>query len=273
MSQGLNPVDIVKSIFMGGFMKLSELSYSKGDAALQVRLNSMFESLGAEFDKTKAGIEITVEDIVVDGFFPYYSNQACRVLFIGRESLGLSGCNYIDELHYCYTQDYAVGEKSLNQHRFHALMLYLAYGLNHGCPDWETIPMATEIAKTFATDKGVSFAFMNYSKFSNDSGNWKADWSLIERYVDALKGASINFFAKQIEILQPDIILTMNLGNRLKKFGDLTALDSSHCADFYRLNINSKPYLLIDLYHFSAIKNMKDNYYTPVINGIRLYGV
>lgn len=253
-------------------MKFSKLEYSQQDQALQDKLNSMFSQLKISLDESELKNGRTSDDIVADGFFPHYSSQRCKVLFVGRESLGLTGLNYIDLIHYSYTEEKAIGTQGLNQHRFHSLMLYIAYALNNGYPEWDNIPYATEIADNFATGKGVSFAFMNYSKLSNDSDNWQADWDLINSYEKALENASSNFYSEQIDILQPDIILTMNLGDKLKNLGELEPLEYGQVASYYRLKTDQGNFLLVDLYHFSATKSMNDCYYQPILKGLDKYG-
>ncbi|MCG3884471.1 hypothetical protein I3271_07195 [Photobacterium leiognathi] len=249
-------------------MNTSELHYSNKEQKLQQAINDLFKDIGTIIDSKQKELGHTRTDLVIDGFYPYYLEQKCKVLFIGRESLGLSGLNYIDVLHHCYTEDQAIDGRNINQYRFHALMMYLAYALNNDHPAWEDVPEANEIAKTFATAEGVSFAFMNYSKLSNDSGNWQADWGMINKYESVLKTNRVNLYSQQISITDPDVILTMNLEDRLHNLGKLKALEYSDNASYFKLTIDDKSYLLIDLYHFAALKNMEKCFYLPVIHGV-----
>ncbi|PML07189.1 hypothetical protein BCT86_09935 [Vibrio breoganii] len=253
-------------------MRYSKLHYSQEELSLQNELNTLFQQIESHFDATKTPHGHTKEDLVVDGFFPQYLAQQCKILFIGRESLWMSGENYIDTMYRAYTKEKLIGDRHLNQHRFHALMLYLAYGLNNGQPNWANIPAASDIADDFAKDSGVSFSFMNYSKLSNDSDSWQADWPLIDGYIDSVASSPVNVHASQIDLLCPNIILTMNLEGRLKTFGELKLLEGRPEATYYRLNTGNNSYLLIDLYHFSAIKNMEQCFYNPVVEGLNLYG-
>lgn len=79
-------------------------------------------------------------DFVFDGFFPHYFSQKVRVLFVGRESRGLSAHNYIEVLHRCYRTEKKVGGLPLNRYKFHRLMLYAAFSLNNGFCDWDATP-------------------------------------------------------------------------------------------------------------------------------------
>ena len=87
---------------------------------------------------------------VSDGFYPYYTHQKIKILFIGKESLELAGCDYIEELFKAIKLG-KIGDKTLNKHKFHSLMLYVVYGLQHNGLDYKNIPYATEISKNFAT--------------------------------------------------------------------------------------------------------------------------
>ncbi|MGI2002339.1 hypothetical protein [Shewanella frigidimarina] len=251
----------------------SQLQYSDSDTLMQHNLNIVFQDLYSYTKNMTFAYNRTRKDIVFDGFFPYYSNQKCKVLFIGRESLGLTGENYIDLMHHAYTQDKKIGNKTLNQHQFHALMMHISYGLNNDCCDWSSIPEATKIADSFATDNGISFAFMNLSKLSNESDDWKADWQLIDSFTDALNSSPENYFSKQIDAVNPDIILTMNLESRLKILGNFDVIEYGGNASYYYLQTKTKKYLVIDLFHFSAVKDSKSCFYEPVLNGIKKYSL
>ncbi len=212
----------------------------------------------------------TADDIVFDGFYPYFSLQPCKVLFIGRESLGLTGEHYLDLMYSCYKEG-RVGHKSLNQSQFHALMLRIAYGVNSDCCAWSEIPSANKIAQNFATEGGISFAFMNLSKFSNESAEYKADWDLIDSFVKTSTNKNENYFNKQIEIINPDIIVTMNLEHRLKILGELSSLEFTPNAAYFRLKCADRYILLMDLHHFSAVKSREETFYSPILNGIKKY--
>lgn len=249
-------------------MITSKIKYPNSENQLLNNLNNLFENWLLYSNKVCFPYERTYSDMVLDGFYPYYTQQHCKILFIGRESLGLTGENYIDLMHYLYTSKQLIGEKTLNQNRFHSLMLRIAYGLNNDNCDWDKIPMATEIADSFATKDGVSFAFMNLSKLSNESDNWQVDWTLVDGFVDAFKNSTVNFFSQQIDVICPDIILTMNLESRLKALGEVTSLEYGENASYYTLKTKNKEYLLVDLYHFSSTKSQKNCFYNPIIEGL-----
>lgn len=209
---------------------------------------------------------------VSDGFYPYYTHQKIKILFIGKESLEVSG-DYIEELFKAIKLG-KIGDKTLNEHKFHALMLYVVYGLQHNCLDYNNIPCATEISKNFATPNGISYAFMNLSKFSNESGHWISDDALIDSFLRISSMSPENYFAKEIEILNPDLIIGMNLNedekkDRYKFLGELKC--PTHYGDkgqvcAQKLITHHGEYNFIDCYHFSVPnKKWNEDYYSPIV--------
>lgn len=177
------------------------MCYPTNERDLLNRLQALFNDW-----KSEVGTDVFVED----GFYPHYFSQKMKVLFIGRESRGMTGRNYIEVLYDAYKNN-NVGGQHINASFFHKRLLYVSYGLNNGMPNWEDIPNANEITNTFAVDNGFSFAFMNLSKLSNDSDDWVADWSLINESCNKSKNGKRNFFMEEVSLLSPDLIITMNL--------------------------------------------------------------
>lgn len=253
-------------------MNLTQLKFPDFEHEQLSTLNKLFSTWHNDAKQISFDNNKTANDIVFDGFYPYFSKQSCKVLFIGRESLGLTGDHYLDLLHGCYKAG-RLGDKSLNQSQFHALMLRIAYGLNNNCCSWDDIPTATEIANAFATADGISFAFMNLSKFSNESDDYQADWPLIDSFINSFTNEKENHFNKQIEIINPDIIVTMNLEKRLGALGERTSLEYTPNAAYFRLKCADRDILLMDLHHFSAVKTHEEAFYRPILNGIQAYSL
>tara|TARA_R110000764_G_scaffold16262_1_gene45530 strand:- start:5166 stop:5930 length:765 start_codon:yes stop_codon:yes gene_type:complete len=251
-------------------MELTNLTFPKTEQEQLKLLNCLFTDW---YDEAKNKIfhdGRTADDIVFDGFYPFFSQQKIKVLFIGRESLGLTGDHYLNLLHYLYTQNQKIGSKSLNQAQFHARMFQLAYALNNPNCSWNDIPSAQDIAKTFATSSGISFAFMNLSKLSNESEEWVVDWKLVDSFTSAFKDCETNLFNKEIEIINPDIIISMNLERRLASLGELGVINYGNKASYFRLTCGNRKILLMDLFHFSAInKSSEEDFYMPVLQGIK----
>lgn len=244
---------------------IPNLKYPKNELALLNRQAALFNDWIASMISNPADFEdYTVNDFVFDGFYPAYLEQKVRVLFIGRESRGLSGCNYIEVLHNCYRHGKRVGEVTLNQHKFHRLMLYLAYSLNNEFCDWESIPYADKIGDTIGEKGGLSFAFMNLSKFSNERAAWQVIPELVNCSVSASRGDR-NFIREQIELLSPHVIISMNLQEHLGLIGERKEIERHEYADAYRLKAGNHSALLIDTFHFAATgKGDRQHYIDPI---------
>ena len=145
--------------------------------------------------------------------------------------------------------------------------MYIAYGLIKNEKSYGDIPWANTIADTFGTDEGISFAFINISKFSNESKNWQSDYDLIFKFLNG-SSSDENMFAKEIDIINPDIIIGMNLDELYYKIGKLS--DSKHFGNnkqvcLQKITTSKKSYTLIDCYHFSApYKGWERDYFNPV---------
>ena len=89
-----------------------------------------------------------------------------------------------------------------------------------------------------------------------------------------------NFFQKELELLNPDIIITANLwehGLFNEEYLDLclpktnfskgknVIYDGESVAEYGKYNLNGRDIDYIDLYHFSAKKSDKYCYYNPVM--------
>lgn len=234
------------------------------------RLDLLFSDWQAHMEKHFRGYEdYTVADFVRDGFYPYYFTQKTRVLFVGRESRGLSGANYLDVVLKSYRHSKRIGRNHLNRSKFHRLLLYLAYSLNHDFCDWDSIPWASQIGDTVGTESGVSFAFMNLSKFSNESTSWQTIQNLLRISVGASQGAR-NFIREQIELLRPHVIVTMNFcENDLDVLGKRSSLKTlDHVAEAYRFDAGANDALLINTFHFSAPRKADRAYYIDPVRSL-----
>ncbi len=269
---------------------LPNIPYPDNEKPKLVLLDRLFREWHQHFASARSGLDREVADgMVFDGFYPHYFNQKKRILFIGREAREIAGYNYLELLYAAYRSGKKIGSQHLNVNKFHSRMLYVAYGLTNGTPinvdshlenqsgvslgvpsamrfpTWKDIPWASEIGNTFGTASGVSFAFMNISKLSNEGEmSAQADWSTINR-VHQLSTEGRNFVKEQIDILEPHIIVTMNLGEKIHALGELTLIRSSPVAQTYWLNVSGNRTLLIDTFHFSAWKKDDErDYYNPI---------
>ncbi len=246
-----------------------DIPYPANEEAKLVLLESLFLKWHQHFADNAAALKKhSADDMVVDGFYPYYFSQKKRILFIGREARDISGYNYIDCLYRAYRDDKRVGKQSLNASKFHYRMLYIAYGILNGMPEWQKIPCATEIVNGFAIAEGFSFAFMNLCKLSNDSDDWTWDRGVSD-VAHGLSAQGRNFTQEEIAILEPDIVITMNLQGMVATFGQLTPIHATPQARSYWLDVGGHRALLIDTYHFSAWKKGDiADYYVPICDAI-----
>jgi hypothetical protein len=214
-----------------------------------------------------------------DGFFPYYTRQKTKILFIGREAVGMSGMDYIGTLYNAYKEN-NVGGKTLDAYATEARQFYLAYGLLHnGAVPYREVPYASELAKTFGTANGISFAFMELSKYSNDAedANRRRDAELMARFLRDSHLEKRNLVREELSLLNPDIILTMNLwGSGIdsalldQALGTVRFIVNPEPAiSVNMLSINGRDVPLFDLWHFASRKNTETDFYNPVMRAWR----
>lgn len=234
----------------------------------EIELKMELDQLFSQWKKhllEKGATQEEIASFVTDGFYPSYLCQKYKILFVGRESVGISGADYI-ELLYDAIKNNNIGGQTLNQHRVTNKCFYITYGLTHGIKDYNNLPWASEMIKDFCTDEGISYAFINLSKFSNelDSGHNHADWNSINRFIELSEGKE-NFLKKEIELLNPDVIITMNIGNYHSLFGDIKHIKSGNEVSISSLKIDGKEIPVIETYHFSCRKSVEKFFYKPII--------
>jgi hypothetical protein len=214
----------------------------------------------------------SADDFVEDGFYPHYTNMSGRILYIGREARDLGGCNYLDYLGEAYLSGKRVGMTPLNRSMFHARLLRIAWGILRGFPDWDNLPTASAIGDCFGQTGGISFAFMNLSKLSNQRGDsQKADWKQI-RLAAMLSTTPRNFIAEEIELLAPHIVITANLSGFLGQLGTVEPLEGvSGLVDAFQLQAGNHRCLLLNTFHFSARKGSRQTFYDPVCKMLKKY--
>ena len=220
-----------------------------------------------------------------DGFYPYYTKQKPRILFVGREACWMAKKNYIDTL--CnQLKNGMVGKWTVDQYPFHKRQFYIAYGLlasrvgeATGFPEWDKVPWASDLAKIlFARcEKDVkalesvsikpveklsslSWAFMNLSKLSNETGDWRTDDRRYRPFVE--NKTNQMFIRNEIRILQPDIIIGSNVYDLVNILGYKRNADVSSVSCDYYESKQWPPF--INCYHFSAIKKDYECFYKAV---------
>jgi len=249
---------------------LPNIFYPDNEKPKLALLENLFREWYQHFASNGSALEKHVaDDMVFDGFYPHYFSQKKRILFIGRETRWMSGDNYIDDLYPYYRETKHIGSRHLNRDKFHSRMLYIAYGILNGMPTWQEIPYASEIGDTFGAENGLSFAFMNISKLSNDSESWAANWGVIDASL-RLSTVDRNFIQEEVAVLEPHIVITMRLGDRVAALGKRTPIRASEQANSFWVDSGDRRFLLIDTWHFSAPrKKAIADYYIPTCDAIR----
>ena len=244
---------------------MSSIYRSSEEKMLKGKVARLFEKWSEAINSSKNLPKDVKESFVTDGFYPGYLKQKDKVLFLGRESLSVEG-DFMECLYNAYREGY-VGGKHINKYQMHYLQFYIAFGFNHSFCAWKDIPFAQELAAKMGDDDGLSFAFINASKFSNWSENWQLDGKLVSQSLSASREGK--YLARQIEILHPDVICSMNAlglaGDQLGEYEYIKELSNHDLAvhDYKFMDGSVVP--LFDMWHFSAPrKSPFDNYYKPI---------
>lgn len=253
-------------------MELQKSDYAPEEHALFDSLENLFVEWQLALSKSDNPIvRDSADEMTWDGFYPWYSRQPKKILFLGRDSYGLEGCSYINVFYDIYRENKLIGgSKSLNQSFFHARMLRIAWGLLNGMPEWEDIPLADSIGNQFGTPDGISFAFMNLCKIRNASNGTQADFPAIHAFCEeSTKGR--NFIAEQISLLAPDLVIAMNFADLLDYVGECVPVEQGKVAKS-RLFANGHECLALDSWHFSATKSHVEDYYRPICEAVKKSG-
>jgi len=208
-----------------------------------------------------------------DGFYPGYYSRKPKVLFIGREPRWAQTDGYTDNIAQ-FMLDFIENDDH-NQSSFTRRLLYIVEGIKYkGTLNFNEVTKKTanEIIKKIKKTNDFGYAVINISKYSNGAKDGsKANYKLIDSFLEHSNLEKNKFFQKELAILDPDIIITLNLFNgKIKQkyldlcFGKMTQVDGSSKADEYDIKISNKYRKLIDIYHLSSYYPNKD-YYEPIM--------
>ena len=262
-------------------LKEYEHRYAKEERDLLRRLDKLFVEWQRQWDGDTRWF-------VWDGFYPGYLNASKKILFLGRDSYDIYNvydspiphCSYILDFIPRYQNGCMDDGKSINQVKFHKLLLQVAYGLLHkSFPiEWQDVLDAKSICDTGRIFNEVSFSFMNLGKLSHESCEpcgVNADWGKIDLSVNfSTRGR--NFIKEEVELLDPDLIIAMNLNeNPLGRdyykaaFGSNIVklnLDIKDCCLYDVTLSDAKHVPLLDCWHFSSRKNEESYIYRPIVD-------
>lgn len=257
---------------MENFQFTPSIQYPEVERPKVSRLQRLFSDWHQAFTNSTESLKKHVaDDMVFDGFYPYYFSQPKRILFVGWESRQIGGFNYLDIIYQAYREGKQIGRRHLDNDNFHSRMLYFAYGILNGMPNWQEIPFASKIGDTFGSPDGISFAFMNISKLSNEAENHQADKSVIDAAFQ-LSTHPRNYIQEEVSILEPEIVITCNLNDKADALGKCAYIrhfGSENQVAACWLDSGKHRSLLLDTFHFSAW-NKKDptDFYEPICEAI-----
>ena len=206
-----------------------------------------------------------------DGFFPGYFEQKTKVLFVGRETRWISGSDFRDTSYNFFKNE------NVNGSAFWCKVLYMLYGIQHeGKIPYSEVPYADEIAKKMVATNEFGFALMNISKYTNNSDEGGTrNIELMNRFLEDSELEKRNFFQEELELLEPDIIITANLWECgvkdeylaqcfLGKWTDeLSPIPK--IANHWKYDLAGKQVDVINTYHFSSRKSAEEFFYEPVM--------
>lgn len=234
----------------------------------EVALNGEINKLMSEWDKTAND-----DSFNSDGFFPYYTHQKHKVLIVGREARGIGGLDFVDVV-LPDVQRNILGGRHINRSAFFRRLMYIVYGIQHDFPHfWNELKPADDIAPTFGTAEGVSCAFMNISKSSNERiESWSSDWESISK--SAKTAVENGFIREEVSLLAPEIIITLNIEGALKYMvdaGTLEKIDSIRGdLDVFTATVNGKKCHIFNTWHFAAPRKKDlDSFYAPIQEAYR----
>lgn len=250
-----------------------QLNYkTNADIKLKKQLESLFVDWKAEI-KTKDKIVFHEDNkaydailyFTTDGFLPGYATTKPRILFIGRESrYQRNDVDYLSSLWEMWSEGIFSN--------YWTRIFNLAYELVYGSCQKDF--SATEIFNSMRNSDDFGFAIMNISKYTNDADDGaNADYELINRSLEDSISKRRNFVREEIEILNPDIIITANLWDNKKIspsalsqiFSNRSNLgqDKNRTSCVYDFLLNGRTVKLLDMYHFSARGNSGELFYNP----------
>ena len=241
---------------------------------LRERLNDLAK-------RWREGLKENQELFNFDGFYPNYTKQRVKILFVGREACYMSGRNYCDVIGDGLAKN-VIGDKikwTVAQYPFHRRQFYIAYGiLMAACsggmfPEWNDVPNVCELTKIFGRGggggskemaEGISWAFINLSKLSNNTGDWRTDDARYRPFVSDKKNRE--HLQEQIKILAPDVIIGSNVYDLVEIMGyDRNADVQNKNCYFYKEKEGEEPLPpFLNCYHFSAVKSDQTCFYEAI---------
>lgn len=235
----------------------------------------MINKLLADWEKVVQKNNPALADLfTLDGAFPGYASAFPKILFIGRESrFAPTGDRISSDLVWFKTLS---SDDGLGSYwRRIISMVYMIQAGGKCAP--EQLPDARDILAQMKATDNYGFAIMNISKYLNtadDSGT--SNFTLINQFLKDSELDKRNFIREEIELLEPDIIITANLwdcGIKRKYIDmifpprDMSApvCDSKNKVCLQNFRLNGRTIKRLDTYHFSCPGNDQELFYDPTM--------
>lgn len=243
----------------------------KRDQELYKKLDNLFTQWKKDigFPKHKSDVWNS------DGIFPGYTSAKFKILFVGRENrtdydyaqnLGKFDNNLIFLKLSEWDNE---GNKNHFRSRFYPRILEITRKINnHDAPNEYT---TNEYLDYLREKHRLDFAFMEISKYANI----KADGDKVnKKMVDSfLTDKSIENTQKEIEIINPDLIITMNLWSSdlgiKDKMNKIFGIANPEKGKLCTAKIGKQEFKLMNLYHFSAYNRKNEDFIKPVYNAYK----
>jgi len=257
---------------------LSEIKLSKEEAEKRKELLELMN----KWRDSLADKEF-IKSFNTDGFFPNYYGQKHKVLFVGREARWITsgGPNIIHGDYIGTSIGWLKNDNQKNTSFWGRILRMVQLFRSDGKKEYEQLS-ANDCAEEMAKNNDYGFAIINISKYSNDDDDGgTADYPRINKF---LKDSQFdlyeenNYFKKELEILDPDYIITFDLWNgKIKPEYLKLCLNKGEEVDkypqdspdgrLYEININGRKVKLVDIYHPATppfVKDDKGCFYMPL---------
>lgn len=269
---------------------LEEKFRMHGEESFRAKLNDLHTRIiGELYDVLALSRDDTVPSAgctyyTRDGFMPGYTKVSKRVLFIGRESRWSkpnpldpenNPSDIIQNTHYRLEADKTF---QIERRMIAVAAQILSPGVYFSYDD--IVKKNWPFVRQAALNGEISFAYLELSKFSNCNDDSNVDWQLMNQYAEF---DAIHLFGKQqIELLQPDIIVTMNMKRyffhplQVMLGSNFTAVDEEITQDIvpsiWKVKAPwdpSRSIPVLDMWHFSSRKP-NNTFFDPIQNALQM---
>jgi len=219
-----------------------------------------------------------IECFNTDGFFPNYYGQKHKVLFVGREARWItSGGDNVVDGDYISTLIGWLKTGTQKGNFLRRILIMAQLFKSEGREEFEKLTSFKDCAREMVENNDYGFAIINISKYSNDlDSGGEANYDSINQFLEDSQLDKNKYFQEELEILDPDYIITFDLWENGKidhKYLDLCLNRGEEVGKYpkdspdgrlFKIDINGKPVKLVDIYHPASRKPDKQCFYMPL---------